>query len=206
MAEYIDQIPLAAMLFILVFTLNVMPAFVPPTWMTLSFVGFSIPTLPVGALALLGATAATLGRVTLAKLSRSIIRGKILDEHTRKNISAIKDGLEKRRVFTFGMFLAYAFSPLPSNYLFIAYGLTTLRLALVALPFFIGRLASYSFWVTMASVVGNHLNMDSAESASYVGIYFIVSQILLIPAIYIFARIDWRVAFQEGRLRWFKAT
>ena len=206
MAEYIDQILLAAMLFILVFTLNVMPAFAPPTWMTLSFVGFSIPTLPVGALALLGATAATLGRVTLAKLSRSIIRGKILDEHTRKNISAIKDGLEKRRVFTFGMFLVYAFSPLPSNYLFIAYGLTTLRLALVALPFFIGRLASYSFWVTMASVVGNHLNMDSAESASYVGIYFIVSQILLIPAIYIFARIDWRVAFQEGRLRWFKAT
>ena len=206
MAEYIDQIPLAAMLFILVFTLNVMPSFAPPTWMTLSFVGFSIPTLPIGALALLGATAATLGRVTLAKLSRSIIRGKILDEHTRKNISAIKDGLEKRRVFTFGMFLAYAFSPLPSNYLFIAYGLTTLRLVLVALPFFIGRLASYSFWVTMAAVVGNHLNMDSAESASYVGIYFIVSQILLIPAIYIFARIDWRAAFQEGRLLWFKAT
>jgi hypothetical protein len=100
------------MLFILVFTLHVMPAFAPPTWMTLSFVGFSIPTLPVGALVLLGATAATLGQVTLAKLSRSIIRGKIFDEHTRNNISAIKDGLEKCRVFTFGMFLAYAFSPL----------------------------------------------------------------------------------------------
>ena len=204
MAEHIDQIPLAVMLFILVFTLNVMPAFAPPTWMTLSFVGFAIPTLPVGALALLGATAATLGRVTLAKLSRFIIRRKFLDEPTRENISAIKDGLEKRRVFTFGLFLAYAFSPLPSNYLFIAYGLTTLRLALVALPFFIGRLASYSFWVTTASVVGNRLDMDSAESAFYVGIYFIVSQILLVPAIYIFARIDWRTAFQEGRFRWFQ--
>ena len=55
MAEYIDQTPLAAMLFTVVFTLNVMLAFAPP----LSFVGFSIPTLPVGALALPGATAAT---------------------------------------------------------------------------------------------------------------------------------------------------
>ena len=175
MAEYLDQIPLAALLFILVFILNVVPAFAPPTWVTLSFVGFSMPHAPIAALALIGATAATLGRVTLAKLSRMIVRRRFLDAPTRENIGAIKDGLEKRRVLTFGMFLAYAFSPLPSNYLFIAYGLTTLRLALVAVPFFIGRLASYSFWVTTASVVGDRLDMDPIESAPYVGLYFIAS-------------------------------
>jgi len=166
----------------------------------------SMPHVPVGALALIGATAATLGRVTLAKLSRAIVRGRLLDEPTRKNIGAIKDVLEKRRVFAFGTFLAYAFSPLPSNYLFIAYGLTTLRLTLVAFPFFVGRLASYSFWVTTASAVGDRLDLDSIESVSYVGIYFIASQLLLIPIIYIFTRIDWRAAFEEGRLRWFRAT
>src|SRR6516164_3750626 len=97
-------------------------------------------------------------------------------------------------------------TPLPSNYLFIAYGLTTLRLTLVAFPFFVGRLASYSFWVTTASAVGDRLDLDSIESVSYVGIYFIASQLLLIPIIYIFTRIDWRAAFEEGRLRWFRAT
>jgi len=205
-AEYIGQVPHAGLLFILVFILNVVPAFAPPTWITLSFLGMSMPHVPVGALALIGATAATLGRVTLAKLSRAIVRGRLLDEPTRKNIGAIKDVLEKRRVFAFGTFLAYAFSPLPSNYLFIAYGLTTLRLTLVAFPFFVGRLASYSFWVTTASAVGDRLDLDSIESVSYVGIYFIASQLLLIPIIYIFTRIDWRAAFEEGRLRWFRAT
>ena len=205
-AEYIGQVPHAGLLFILVFILNVVPAFAPPTWITLSFLGMSMPHVPVGALALIGATAATLGRVTLAKLSRAIVRGRLLDEPTRKNIGAIKDVLEKRRVFAFGTFLAYAFSPLPSNYLFIAYGLTTVRLTLVAFPFFVGRLASYSFWVTTASAVGDRLDLDSIESVSYVGIYFIASQLLVIPIIYIFTRIDWRAAFEEGRLRWFRAT
>src|SRR6516165_4904757 len=100
-----SQVPHAGLLFILVFILNVVPAFAPPTWITLSFLGMSMPHVPVGALALIGATAATLGRVTLAKLSRAIVRGRLLDEPTRKNIGAIKDVLEKRRVFAFGTFL-----------------------------------------------------------------------------------------------------
>lgn len=206
MSEFIDQLPLAALLFIVVFTLNVIPAFAPPTWVTLSFIGFSMPNIPVLALASIGATAATFGRITLAKLSHTIVRGRLLDAPTCANIDAIKDGLAKRRVFTFGMFLVYAFSPLPSNYLFIAYGLTTLGLVSVAIPFFIGRFVSYSFWIATGSALGDQLDMESFESASYVGIYFIASQLLLIPVIYFFTRIDWRTAFEQKRLRWFKVT
>jgi hypothetical protein len=206
MSGYVDQIALGTLLFIVVFVLNLAPAFAPPTWMTLSAIGFVSPDAPVAVLALIGATAATLGRIALAKLSRSIIRVKLLDEVSRRNIDAIKDGLEKRHALSFGIFLAYAFSPLPSNYLFIAYGLTSLRLALVAFPFFFGRLASYSFWVTTASIVGDRLDMDSIESASYVGVYFVLSQLLLVPVMYCFTRIDWRALFEERRLRWFKST
>ena len=205
MPEYVQQVSLAALLFVVVFALNVAPALTPPTWVTLSFIGFSLPDAPVAALALIGATAATLGRIVLAKLSRAIVGAKLLDERTRQNIGAIREGLAKRRTLTFGLFLAYAFSPLPSNYLFIAYGLTTLHLITVAFPFFIGRLASYSFWVTTASAVGEHLDLDSFESASHVGVYFVVSQLLLVPAIYAFTRVDWHAAF-EGRLRWLRAT
>jgi hypothetical protein len=206
MAEYIDLLGMAALLFAVVFVLNVVPAFAPPTWVTLSFIGLSMPDVPVATVALIGACAATLGRLTLAKLSRWIVRGRLLGEHARANIDAIKSGLEHRRALTFGMFLAYAFSPLPSNYLFIAYGLTTLSLASVALPFFIGRLASYSFWLLTATAVGDRLNMDSMESASYVGLYFIISQLLLVPVIYLFTRIDWRAAFEKRRLQWFRAA
>jgi membrane protein YqaA with SNARE-associated domain len=206
MPQYFDQISLPGALFLVVLLLNVMPAFAPPTWITLSFVGFSMPHVSVPALALIGATAATLGRVALAKLSRTIVRTRFIDESARTNIDAIRNGLEHRRIVTFWIFLTYAFSPLPSNYLFIAYGLTTLKLRLIAFPFFVGRLASYSFWATTASALGDRLNIDSFESASYVGIYFIASQLLLVPTMYIFTRVDWRAVFEEKRLRWLRAT
>jgi hypothetical protein len=204
MAELVSQAPFIALLFALIFVLNLVPAFAPPTWMTLSFVGLTIPTVPRGLLALVGATAATLGRTTLAKLSRQIVRARLLDETTRTNVDAIKMGLERHRSLTFGIFLVYAFSPLPSNYLFIAYGLTSLRLAFVALPFFIGRFISYGLWVNTASAIGDWLDLDSVESAFYVGIYFVISQLLLVPAMYVFTRIDWRAAFKERTFRWVK--
>lgn len=203
MPEYAQLLSGAVLLFLVIFALNVAPAFAPPTWITLSFVGFSIPDIPVAAVALIGAVAATLGRLLLSKLSRTIIRTKLLDERARNNIDAIKEGLERRRMLTFGVFLVYAFSPLPSNYLFIAYGLTSLNLMTVALPFFFGRLASYSFWVSTASTVAGQLDMDSIESASYVGLYFAASQLLLVPAMYGFTRIDWREAW-HGRFRWLR--
>jgi hypothetical protein len=83
--EYVQQISLATLPFVVVFALNVAPALAPPTWVTLSFIGFSMPDTPVAALALLGATAATLGRIALAKLSRTIVRAKLLDERTRQS-------------------------------------------------------------------------------------------------------------------------
>ena len=51
-------------------------------------------------------------------------------------LDAIRQGIEGRPVMTFSTFLAYSFSPLPSNYLFIAYGLTSFPIAFLALPFF----------------------------------------------------------------------
>jgi hypothetical protein len=49
---------------------------------------------------------------------------------------------------------------LPSNYLFIAYGLTSLPIAFLLIPFFVGRLVSYTFWVRTASTVVDWLDVD----------------------------------------------
>jgi membrane protein DedA with SNARE-associated domain len=201
-----DQALIVTGVFALIFALNLIPAFAPPTWVALSFIGLTAPTVHVVPLALVGASAATLGRVTLSKLARWIVRQRILSDRTRQNVDAIKDALAKRRVLTFSVFLAYAFSPLPSNYLFIAYGLTALRLSLVAFPFFIGRFISYSFWISTASAIGDRLDLDSLESSSYLGIYFITSQLLLVPAIYFFTKIDWATLINERRLMWLRET
>lgn len=105
---------------------------------------------------------------------------------------------------TFSTFFGYALSPLPSNYLFIAYGLTSLPMRLVILPFFIGRFLSYAFWAASAAMVGKRLDLDWFESTPYFVAYFLLSQLMLVPAIYVFARLDWRLLLTERRFAWLK--
>jgi membrane protein YqaA with SNARE-associated domain len=191
------------LVFFVVFFLNLVPAFAPPTWMVFSFIGFAYPQINVVVLALVGAVSATLGRATLAKLARVIVRGRLLSQRSKESIDAIKERLEQRRKLTFGVFLLYAFSPLPSNYLFIAYGLTTMDLALIAVPFFIGRSISYSFWGVTSSVIGRHLNGTlQRHPLGYLSLYFIVTQIALLYGVYLFTRVDWRYVLDEKKFRW----
>lgn len=195
------------LVFLVVYLLNLIPAFAPPTWMVFSFIGFRYPKLNIPALALSGALAATLGRVTLAKLSRIIIRQRFMSAGTRKNVDAIKDKLQKRKKLTFGAFLLYAFSPFPSNYLFIAYGLTTMDLLLVAIPFFVGRSISYSFWGITSAAIGQRISGTILRHPlSYLSVYFVLTQILLLWMVYLFTRIDWRAALNEKKLRFFRKT
>ena len=206
MSESTNLANVIAVLFIVVFVLNLLPAFAPPTWTTMSFIGLAVPNIDVFLLAFVAAAAATCGRVILAKLSRALVRQKLLNEQTRRNVDAIRAGIENRRAMTLGTFLGYSLSPLPSNYLFIAYGLTSLPIAFLALPFFIGRFVSYAFWTRTASTVGDWLDWDWFESAPYFAAYFLLSQLLLVPAIYGFTRIDWQALFTERRLKWLAKT
>jgi len=192
-------------LFIAVFILNIIPAFAPPTWMALSYAGFRYPLYNIALLAFVGATAATLGRLALAKLSRVIVRQKLLSESTRENIDVLKEGLEKRRKLTFSVCLFYAFSPLPSNYLFIAYGLTSLEWNLIAIPFFLGRFVGYNFWVFAGSTAARNITLESTEGQAWLGVYFVLSQLLLLFLVYLFTKVDWRALFDDKKFRWMKA-
>jgi hypothetical protein len=145
--ELTDLTKINFLLFVVVFALNLLPAFAPPTWTAMSFTGLTIPKIDVVLTALVAATAATCGRIVLAKLSRVLVRQKWLSEQTQQNVGAIRLGIEGRPVMTSGTVLGYSISPLPSNYLFIAYGLTSPPIAFLALPFFVGRFVSYSFWL-----------------------------------------------------------
>jgi len=193
---------LLLLLFLLVFLLNVIPAFAPPTWMVFSFLGFRFPDHMGVDFALVGALAATLGRFTLAKGSQLLVRQHWLSEEARQNVDAIKEQLSQRKKLTFGLLLFYAFTPLPSNYLFIAYGLTAMELKLITIPFFIGRSVSYSFWGFTASTVARRITLEDTEALSYLGVYFIASQVLLLSIVYAFTRIDWRFLVTEKKLRW----
>lgn len=193
-------------LFLVIFLLNIIPAFAPPTWMVFSFIGFRFPDHMNWTFALVGAFAATAGRMVLGKLSRWIVRNHWLGESGRENVDALKMELEKRPKLTFGVFLFYAFTPLPSNYLFIAYGLTTMPLTRIVIPFFLDRSVSYFFWTMSAAAVSRKLDMEESTTLGYFGVYFVVTQIALLAAVYVFTKIDWKSLLRQRRWKWLKRT
>ena len=79
---------------------------------------------------------------------------------------SLRDEIQKRPRFTFGLLLFFAFTPLPSNSVFIAYGLTTMSILRIAIPFFLGRLVSYTFWAKGAAIISRKVEVDGGAGAS----------------------------------------
>ncbi|KMW43968.1 hypothetical protein PQH03_24775 [Ralstonia insidiosa] len=189
-------------LFATVFALNVIPAFAPPTWMVMSWIGFSQPEANPVALAAVAACAATAGRLVLARLACMLVRNHWMRESDRQNIDVVGAWLKQRKGMTVGLVLAYAFSPFPSNTIFIAYGLTGMRLWLIGLPFLVGRWVSYLTWTHIAQIGARYLDEESEIDGSYLGVYFVVSQLVFLAAVYGFTKVDWRRLMTEKRLCW----
>ena len=190
-------------IFLVILVFNLAPAFTPPTWMVLSYIQITYHPYFL-ALALTGAVAATSGRLLLAKLSTIIVRDRFLNTTTIRNLDMVKNELQQHPRLTFNIFLFYAFSPLPSNQLFLAYGLTDLDLKLIALPFFIGRFVSYLFWIVTASTIAHKIAAQALLNGTFIRSYFFIVQILTLILVYVFTRVDWRMVFREKRLTFIK--
>ena len=191
-------------LFLIVLVLNLIPAFAPPTWMVFSFLGFRFPERMGWTFALVGALAATLGRSVLAGIAHKLVRNRWMSEAARANVDTLKQFLENRPKLTFGVFLFYAFTPLPTNFLFIAYGLTTMHLARLAIPFFLGRIVSYGFWSLSAAAVSRRFDFDDGEALSYFSVYFVLTQLALLGMVHLFTRVDWNALVRERKWKFVK--
>lgn len=191
---------------IIIFIINVIPAFMPPTWILLSIIGynFNLNNYSLVILSIFAAIAATSGRAVLAIFSDKIIRNKILSKATRNNIDVLKNNIENKKTITSGFFLFYAFSPLPSGQLFLAYGLTDLKLKMAIIPFFVGRLSSYIFWALTASKLSKITNLTLLQTSFFFSTYFILAQVAALYLVYLFTKIDWKILFTEHKVRFLK--
>lgn len=131
-----------------VFVVNLVPAFMPPTWSVLAFflIQFDLPLLP---LALGGAVAATAGRLVLALGARAL-GPRLLPADVLRNLRDLGAYLRSHSRWIGPAVLVYSFGPIPSNQLFMAAGLAHLDLRLVAGAFFAGRVVSYTFFSHVA--------------------------------------------------------
>ena len=120
----------------------------------------------------------------------------------RGNLGAVAELVERRRVASAVVFLLFAFSPLPSNVLFLAYGLTGAPLWLLAVPFFVGRLVSYTLAFEGGSLVAQHFESEMTAAPAWAWSYFIVVQLTLLAILYAFTKVNWRKTVAERHLRW----
>jgi membrane protein YqaA with SNARE-associated domain len=144
-----------------VFAVNLLPAFGPPTWALLVFfaIDFDLPAVP---LVLGGALAAACGRFVLANGARRL-RPWLSARRLRRidRAQAALGGNRRRAVAGLGLF---ALSPVPSGQLFTAAGMMTVPLAPLTAAFFAGRLVSYSIYVGIASVAERNLGSLALDS------------------------------------------
>jgi membrane protein YqaA with SNARE-associated domain len=132
-----------------VFAINLLPAFGPPTWAVLIFfsLDFELPAVP---LVIGGAVAAASGRFVLASATRRLRPH--LAEARREHLDRAQVALGANRLRTAGSLGLFAISPLPSGQLFVAAGLMTVPLLPLTAAFFAGRLVSYSIYVWAATI------------------------------------------------------
>ena len=137
-----------------VFAVNLLPAFGPPTWAVLVFfsLDFDLPAVP---LVLGGALAAAAGRFVLANASRRL-RPRLSVARV-EHLDRAQAALSANRLRTAAGLGLFAISPVPSGQLFVGAGLMTVPLLPLTAAFFAGRLISYSIYVSAASIAEKNL-------------------------------------------------
>ena len=183
-----------ALAFGVIFAVNLLPAFGPPTWSVLVFFRLNSDLTAVP-LVLGGALAAAAGRYVLAHAARRF-RARMSDER-RAHLAAAEElvaGSRRKAAAGLGLF---ALSPVPSAQLFIAAGLITVPLRPLTAAFFTGRLVSYSIYVAAASLAKE--SFGDAISAGFSSPLGIALQILMLLLLVLLVRVDWAARLRGRR-------
>ncbi len=172
----------------IVLSMNVIPAFMPPTWILLAFFvhKYDLAILPV---VLIGASLATLGRIILTMVSQKYF-SRFFSKDSRQNYESIGDYLNSHEAMTVPLMITYAFIPIPSNHVFIAAGLAKVKIKPLAAAFFVGRLISYTFWVKLTQKLSDNLSDIFNNHYSKVG--SIIAELVGILILYFIGRIAWK--------------
>jgi len=178
-------------LFAIVFGINLLPAFGPPTWAVLVFTRLHWHLNPV-ALVLIGAVAASAGRYVLALGARRFSGS--LPQRMRTNLEDARSFLNNRPRSAIAVFCIFVVSPLPSAQLFLAAGLLDLNLVLFTFAFFVGRLVSYSIYVSAAVLADRQLGhvIDQLFGSPW----SIALQVALLVAVCLLPLVNWRRVLQ----------
>ena len=182
-------------IFLLLIGINAAPILMPPTWIVLSSFFALDSSLDPLLLALVGATGATIGRFFLKHISGFFRR--FVGKEQESNLDTIGNFLNKKKFgYTLTSFL-FAATPLPSNMLFVAYGMMRAKSIGLYIGFWCGRLVSYYIMITIShAVLTPFLQLFEDR---LIGI--IAADIVGIGSVVFFTCINWQALLLERKLR-----
>jgi len=182
-------------IFLVLIGVNSSPILMPPSWIILTSFYLLDPTLNVVILAMVGATGATIGRFILKRIS--VIFRRFVAEEQKTNLDVIGDYLNRKKYgYVIASFL-FGATPLPSNMLFIAYGLMRAKSMGIYVGFWFGRTISYIIMI----------HFGNAVLAPFLEIFEDrLTGILLIDAagiglIVVFASVNWTLLITRRKIK-----
>jgi hypothetical protein len=182
----------------IVFAVNLLPAFGPPTWAVLVFFRFRYGDIPVAGLIIGGAMAAAAGRFLLARAFRAF--GRKLPAKRTESLEVLGRLLGQSRGGLISGFIFFAVAPVPSAQMFEAAGFARIRLAPLLGAFFVGRLVSYSLYVGAASAA--HQSVAKLFRRGFTSPQAIAIQLIAIAVLVVIVKVDWPSAIDKLRAWW----
>ncbi len=179
---------------VILFGMNISPILMPPSWVVLASVYVAYPTFDPLYLSLIGATGATGGRFLLTYISST--GRKFIGEQRKTSLDAIGQYLKNKRYGFFLISFLFAIGPLPSNILFITYGIIKARTVGMFVGFWLGRVIAYFVMISVSPVIFRPF-IDLFTNEIYGIILF---DLLGILSVIIFASIDWKKLIVERKL------
>jgi hypothetical protein len=180
----------------IVLLVNLAPAFVPPTWTVLVY--FIIKYhLYLPYVVLCGVTAATFGRYLLSKYI-DLIAHLLFNSRQIENISYLGMRLGKTQLANFLFTFMYSLTPLSTTALFVAAGIAEVKLKMVLLGFFCGRLISYTILGLSARALSKNV-MAMADGG--LNVENIIAVVLTLLVFFVFVFIDWKALFEKKKIR-----
>ena len=184
--------------FLVIFVLSIIPILTPPTWMVVVSAYSLNDQLNPYLLAAIGATAAIAGRLILLEIST--LGRKAINDHRKNSLESLKKYLKKTRYgYLFGTLL-FALAPLPSNMLFISYGLMNVKSMSIIIGFWIGRFVTYILMITLSKYFVDYYDRILNSDIQSVIIIDIIGVIMTLFVLFI----DWNILFAERRLVFIK--
>lgn len=180
---------------LLLIAINAAPLLMPPTWIVLSSFYVLDQSFDPLVLALVGATGATIGRFILKRIS--VLFRRFVGKEQKTNLDVIGDYLNRKKYgFALASFL-FAATPLPSNMLFIAYGLMRAKSIGLYFGFWCGRALSYYIMVTISKIVLTPFLKLFEEQ--YIGI--LLADGIGVAVVIFFSSINWSLLITQRKFK-----